>query len=67
MTPEQRQEWEKEIKATYVDGMVRIVVRPTWAKLLDFETTLPTNVQGAAGPARRAGGSGLASEPWPDS
>ena len=28
-----------------VDGMVRIVVRPTWAKLIDFETTLPTNVQ----------------------
>jgi hypothetical protein len=25
--------------------MVRIVVRPTWAKLIDFETTLPTNVQ----------------------
>ena len=45
MTPEQRQEWEKEIEATYVDGMVRIVVRPTWAKLIDFETTLPTNVQ----------------------
>jgi hypothetical protein len=45
MTPEQRQEWEKEIRATYVDGMVRIVVRPTWAKLIDFETTLPTNVQ----------------------
>ncbi len=45
MTPEQRQEWEREIKATYVDGMVRIVVRPTWAKLIDFETTLPTNVQ----------------------
>ncbi len=45
MTPEQRQELEKEIEATYVDGMVRIVVRPTWAKLIDFETTLPTNVQ----------------------
>jgi hypothetical protein len=45
MTPEQRVEWEAGVKATYVDGMVRIVVRPTWAKLIDFETTLPTNVQ----------------------
>lgn len=45
MTPEQRQEWEAEIKATYVDGMVRIVVRPTWAKLIDFETTLPVAIQ----------------------
>ena len=36
MTPEQRQEWEAEIKSLYVDGMVRIVVRPTWARLIDF-------------------------------
>ena len=27
------------------DGMVRIVVTPTWAKLIDFETTLPTPVE----------------------
>ena len=26
------------------DGMVRIVV-PTWAKLIDFETTLPSAVK----------------------
>jgi hypothetical protein len=45
MTPEQRQEWEAEIKSLYVDGMVRIVVRPTWARLIDFETTLPAAVQ----------------------
>jgi hypothetical protein len=45
MTPEQRQEWEAEIKSLYVDGMVRIVVRPTWARLIDFETTLPATVQ----------------------
>jgi hypothetical protein len=25
--------------------MVRIVVTPTWAKVLDFETTLPTALQ----------------------
>ena len=45
MTPEQRQEWEAEIKSLYVDGMVRIVVRPTWARLIDFEATLPAAVQ----------------------
>lgn len=44
MTPEQRVEWEAEIRSLYVDGMVRVVVAPTWAKLLDFETTLPTAV-----------------------
>jgi hypothetical protein len=44
MTPEQRAEWEDSVKALY-DGMVRIVVKPTWAKLIDFETTLPTNIQ----------------------
>jgi hypothetical protein len=45
MTPEQRQEFGAEIKSLYVDGMVRIVVRPTWAKLIDFETTLPEAIQ----------------------
>ncbi|HEX2405365.1 MAG TPA: pyridoxamine 5'-phosphate oxidase family protein [Acidimicrobiia bacterium] len=45
MTPDQRREFEIEIKSLYVDGMVRIVVRPTWAKLIDFETTLPASIQ----------------------
>jgi hypothetical protein len=45
MTPEQRTEWEKEVRSLYRDGMVRIVVTPTWAKLIDFETTLPTAVE----------------------
>ncbi|WP_037369388.1 pyridoxamine 5'-phosphate oxidase family protein [Amycolatopsis orientalis] len=45
MTPEQRVEWEAEIRSLYVDGMVRIVVTPTWAKLIDFETTLPSAVE----------------------
>src|SRR5690348_8292001 len=40
MTPEQRVEWEAEVRSLYEDGMVRIVVTPTWAKLIDFETTL---------------------------
>jgi hypothetical protein len=44
MTPEQRVEWEVEVRSLY-DGMVRIVVTPTWAKLIDFETTLPSAVE----------------------
>jgi hypothetical protein len=44
MTPEQRVHWEAEIRSLY-DGMVRVVVTPTWAKLIDFETTLPTAVE----------------------
>lgn len=44
MTAEQRVEWEREVRELYVDGMVRIVVTPTWAKMIDFETTLPTAV-----------------------
>ena len=45
MTPEQRVEWETEVRSLYYDGMVRIVVTPTWAKLIDFETTLPSAVE----------------------
>ena len=45
MTPEQRVEWEAEVRSVYHDGMVRIVVTPTWAKLIDFETTLPSAVE----------------------
>ena len=45
MTPEQRIEWEAEVRSLYYDGMVRIVVTPTWAKLIDFETTLPSAVE----------------------
>jgi hypothetical protein len=55
MTPEQRQEFEAEIKSLYVDGMVRIVVRPTWAKLIDFDHT-PSGHPRAGRPARGAGG-----------
>jgi hypothetical protein len=45
MTPEQRVEWEAEVRSLYHDGMVRIVVTPTWAKLIDFESTLPSAVE----------------------
>ena len=44
MTPEQRVEWEAGVRSLY-DGMVRIVVTPKWAKLIDFETTLPSAVE----------------------
>jgi hypothetical protein len=43
MTPGQRAEWEAGVRSLY-DGMVRIVVTPTWAKLIDFDTTLPSAV-----------------------
>ena len=42
--PEQRAGWEAEVRSLY-DGMVRIVVTPTWAKLIDFERTLPSAVE----------------------
>ena len=44
MTAEQRVEWEAGVRSLY-DGMVRIVVTPTWAKLIDFQTTLPSPVE----------------------
>jgi hypothetical protein len=44
MTAEQRAGWEAEIRSLY-DGMVRIVVTPAWAKLIDFETTLPSPIE----------------------
>jgi nitroimidazol reductase NimA-like FMN-containing flavoprotein (pyridoxamine 5'-phosphate oxidase superfamily) len=36
--------WETGVRALY-DRMVRITVEPTWVKLLDFETTIPSAVQ----------------------
>ncbi|WP_033296227.1 pyridoxamine 5'-phosphate oxidase family protein [Amycolatopsis jejuensis] len=44
MTPEQRVEWEAEVRSLY-EGMVRILVTPTWVKLIDFEDTLPSAVE----------------------
>jgi len=44
MTPEQRVEWEAGVRSLY-ESMVRIVVTPTWAKLIDFDETLPTAVE----------------------
>jgi hypothetical protein len=44
MTAEQRTAWEAEVRSLYA-SMVRIVVAPTWVKLIDFERTLPTAVE----------------------
>ncbi len=44
MTDEQYPEWEAGVKALYTE-MVLITVTPTWAKLLDFETTIPKAVE----------------------
>ncbi len=35
--------WEAGVRALY-DQMVIITITPTWAKLIDFETTLPSAV-----------------------
>ncbi|MEV0797271.1 MULTISPECIES: pyridoxamine 5'-phosphate oxidase family protein [unclassified Kribbella] len=43
-TDEQYPDWEAGVKALY-DEMVVITVTPTWAKLLDFETTIPKAVE----------------------
>jgi len=54
MTPEQRTEWEAGVRSVY-DAMYRIRVVPRWAKVLDFETTLPSAVEELL--ARRGAGS----------
>jgi hypothetical protein len=43
MTDEQYPEWKAGVLGLY-DAMVVITVTPTWAKLLDFETTIPKAV-----------------------
>jgi uncharacterized pyridoxamine 5'-phosphate oxidase family protein len=44
MSEEQRVAWEAEVRSLY-PSMVRVVITPTWAKLIDFEETLPTAVE----------------------
>jgi hypothetical protein len=41
---EQREGWETGVRALY-EQMVIITITPDWAKLLDFETTLPKAVE----------------------
>jgi pyridoxamine 5'-phosphate oxidase-like protein len=38
------EDWEAGVRGVY-DQMVRITIEPDWAKLLDFETTLPKAVE----------------------
>ena len=50
--PKQFAQWEAEIRSLYKQ-MVRIEIRPTWAKVLDFETRIPSAVQELAEQAAR--------------
>ena len=44
MTDDQYPDWVAGVQALY-DAMVVITITPTWAKLLDFETTIPQAVE----------------------
>ncbi len=45
VTPaEQFESWEQGVRTLYSE-MVLITIEPTWAKLLDFETTIPKAVE----------------------
>ena len=44
MTADQYPEWVAGVQGLY-DEMVVIAITPTWAKLLDFETTIPKAVE----------------------
>ncbi len=44
MTDDQYPEWVAGVQALY-DEMAVITITPTWAKLLDFETTIPQAVE----------------------
>jgi hypothetical protein len=41
---DQLAQWEAGVRGLY-DQMVQVRVTPTWARLLDFETTIPQAVQ----------------------
>jgi hypothetical protein len=43
----ERQAWEDGVRALF-DRMAVITIRPTWVKLLDFETTVPKAVEDIA-------------------
>jgi hypothetical protein len=44
MIDDQYSEWVAGVRGLY-DEMVVITITPTWAKLLDFETTIPKAVE----------------------
>jgi hypothetical protein len=47
--------FEAQVRALY-EQMVRIIVEPRWAKLLDFETRLPTPIERLINSKRAAAG-----------
>jgi hypothetical protein len=49
------EEWEQGVRALY-ERMTRITIAPDWAKLLDFETTLPKAVEDLVRERQGAGG-----------
>jgi hypothetical protein len=51
--PEQWPAFKAQVRGLY-KRMVRIAIAPVWAKLIDFETTLPSAVEQLIG-QRRAG------------
>jgi hypothetical protein len=44
VSPEGMEEFEAQVRGLYKQ-MARISIEPTWAKLIDFETTLPSAVE----------------------
>jgi nitroimidazol reductase NimA-like FMN-containing flavoprotein (pyridoxamine 5'-phosphate oxidase superfamily) len=42
--PDQMAAWEAGVRSLY-EEMVRVTIEPEWAKLLDFETTIPKAVE----------------------
>jgi len=54
MTAEQYPDWVAGVQALY-DEMVVITITPTWAKLLDFETTIPKSVEDLIQEKQQAG------------
>lgn len=44
VAPEQFADWEAGVRELY-ERMTMITIVPTWAKLLDFETTIPKSVE----------------------
>lgn len=42
MTAKQQRTREAEVRSVYEELLVRIVVSPSWAKVIDFEETVST-------------------------
>lgn len=55
--PDQFDEWEAGVRGLYKQ-MAVITMKPTWAKLLDFETTLPKAVEDLFRESQEAQGEG---------